>query len=85
MTASIQAMVRSDLEERERLGISRYGTALFPHNGRDALKDLYEELLDACCYVKQVMVEREAALVAFADPDRWYAAELERLRERGPA
>jgi len=78
MTASIQAMVRADLEERERLGISRYGTALYPHNGRDALRDLYEELLDACCYVKQAMIERD-------EPDRWYAAELERLRERGPA
>lgn len=57
---SIQAAVRADLESRERLGISRYGTALQPHNGRDALRDLYEELLDACCYIKQVITERDA-------------------------
>ncbi len=78
MSPSIQAMVRADLEERERLGISRYGTALYPHNGRDALKDLYEELLDACAYIKQVMVERD-------DPDGWYASEVERMKERAPA
>ena len=57
---SIQARVRADLEERERLGIERYGTPLMPDNGRDALQDLYEELLEACCYIIQVMVERDA-------------------------
>lgn len=54
---SIQALVRSDLEERERVGIARYGTPLQPHNGRDALVDLYQELLDACCYIRQLIEE----------------------------
>jgi len=57
---SIQALVRVDLDLRERVGIQRYGTSLQPHNGRDALRDLYEELLDACCYIKQVLVERDS-------------------------
>ena len=52
-------MVRADLEERERVGIARYGTPLQPHNGRDALVDLYQELLDACCYVRQLIAERD--------------------------
>ena len=56
---SIQSQVRADLVERERLGVERYGTALYPHNGRDALRDLYEELLDACCYVRQALEERK--------------------------
>lgn len=56
---SIQAMVRHDLNVRERVGIQRYGTSLQPDNGRDALRDLYEELLDAACYAKQLMVERD--------------------------
>jgi hypothetical protein len=55
---SIQAKVRSDLEERERLGIERYGTALYPNNGRDALQDAYEEALDLCCYLRQAIEER---------------------------
>lgn len=58
---SIQSLVRADLEAREQVGISRYGTALQPHNGRDALRDLYEELLDGACYVKQKMVEEAHA------------------------
>lgn len=55
----IQSQVITDIEARRKVGISRYGTALQPHNGRDSLRDLYEELLDATMYVKQVMVERD--------------------------
>jgi hypothetical protein len=56
---SIQALVRADLEKREELGIERYGTSLRAHNGRDALRDAYEEALDLACYLKQAMVERD--------------------------
>lgn len=52
-------MVREDLEERERVGIERYGTSLQPHNGRDALRDAYEEALDLACYLRQAMAERD--------------------------
>ena len=38
------------------------GTALQPFNGRDALRDLYEELLDACTYIRQVIEERDSPL-----------------------
>lgn len=55
----IQSRVIEDIAARREVGISRYGTALQPHNGRDAMLDLYEELLDACMYAKQVMVERD--------------------------
>ena len=56
---SIQSLVVLDIDERERVGIERYGTPLQAHNGRDALRDLYEELLDACMYVRQLMYERD--------------------------
>jgi hypothetical protein len=56
---SLQDQVIADLGERKTLGLERYGTLLFPHNGRDMLQDLYEELLDACCYIKGVMAERD--------------------------
>jgi hypothetical protein len=55
---SIQALVREDLEQREQVGIGRYGTALQPNNGRDALRDAYEEALDLVCYLRQVIEER---------------------------
>ena len=54
----IQSMVIADIAARREVGISRYGTALQAFNGRDALQDLYEELLDACMYIRQVVEER---------------------------
>jgi hypothetical protein len=56
---SIQSLVRADLDLREQVGIQRYGTPLQPHNGRDALRDAYEEALDLSCYLKQAIVERD--------------------------
>lgn len=55
----IQSLVMADIRERREVGISRYGTALQPFNGRDPLQDLYEELIDAAMYTKQLMVERD--------------------------
>ena len=53
-----QAVIR-DIQARRQLGIERYGQPLKPHNGRDALRDLYEELVDSVCYLKQVLIERD--------------------------
>jgi hypothetical protein len=54
----IQTLVIYDIEARRRLGTERYGTALQAHNGRDALRDAYEEALDLCCYLRQLIEER---------------------------
>lgn len=51
--------VIADLKKRKEDGIKKYGVPLQANNGRDGLQDLYEELLDAAQYVKQVMVERD--------------------------
>lgn len=56
---SIQLLVRVDLRRRERLGRERYGTPLQAHNGRDALRDAYEEALDLACYLRQAIEERD--------------------------
>ncbi|HAT8542849.1 hypothetical protein KQW08_14745 [Vibrio vulnificus] len=50
--------VMKDLTDRLAKGVNTYGTPLMTHNGRNALQDLYEELLDAACYVKQLMMEQ---------------------------
>lgn len=55
----IVPQVIADLEARMALGIQRYGLALQPENGRDMLRDLYEELLDACVYIRGVLAERD--------------------------
>ena len=56
----IHVLVAGDIMERQQLGISRYGTPLQAHNGRDALRDAYEEALDLACYLRQLIEEGEA-------------------------
>jgi hypothetical protein len=52
--------VIDDLKRRAEEGArpEKYGRYLETHNGRDGLQDLYEELLDAAMYTKQLMMER---------------------------
>lgn len=52
-------LVARDLFARMRQGIETYDVPLQPFNGRDAMQDLYEELLDACCYLRQAIYERD--------------------------
>jgi hypothetical protein len=47
------------LRERQAQGIRTYGTSLQTFNGRRALVDLREELLDALQYVEQEILERQ--------------------------
>jgi hypothetical protein len=54
----IQSLVIEDIRARREVGIQRYGTALQAHNGRDGLRDLYEELLDGATYARQLLEER---------------------------
>ena len=64
---SIQDAVIADMEARKVLGLERYGTLLHTDNGRDMMQDLYEELLDACCYIKGVLLEKESREVPDAE------------------
>lgn len=54
---SVQELVRRDISTRERIGIERYGTALYLHNGRNAIRDAYEEALDLAMYLRQALAE----------------------------
>ena len=57
---SIWQLVLRDMYQREQVGIMRYGTPLQAFNGRDALWDAYEEILDLAVYLRQVIEERRA-------------------------
>jgi hypothetical protein len=57
----IQTLVIQDMHIRLGIGVQRYGTGLQPHNGRDALRDAYEEALDLCAYLRQAIYERDGA------------------------
>ena len=52
-------LVVLDMVERDHFGIGKYGTPLQPHNGRDTLMDLYQELLDAAVYTRTLIYERD--------------------------
>lgn len=67
-------LVLADIRERDQHGRQKYGTPLQPFNGRDSLRDLYEELLDAVVYARNRLAEetrlREVAgWVAAYHPD----------------
>lgn len=51
-------LVIKDMEDRDRLGRARYGIPLRPQNGRDALVDAYQEVLDLSVYLRQEIEER---------------------------
>jgi len=57
----IQDLVIGDVYTRKAIGLERYGTYLQAHNGRDMLRDAYEEALDLCIYLRGALYERDNA------------------------
>lgn len=56
---AVWPLVIMDMATRDQVGRARYGVPLQPHNGRDALRDAYEEALDLCAYLRQAIMERD--------------------------
>lgn len=56
---AIHDLVIADLGERKDYGYRKYAVTLTARNGRDPLKDAYEEALDLCCYLRQAIEEHE--------------------------
>jgi hypothetical protein len=54
----VQDALIAAIENRKQLGISRYGSPLMTHNGRDALRDAWEESIDLAAYLTQMRMER---------------------------
>lgn len=52
-------MVIADMHSRDRFGGAKYGTVLRPFNGRDCIKDAYQEALDLAVYLRQLLYERD--------------------------
>lgn len=53
-------LVIADMKGRDELGKSRYQTRLQARNGRDMLRDAYEEALDLAVYLRGAIEERDA-------------------------
>ena len=52
-------LVLADIKERDQIGANKYGIRLQPFNGRDVLKDAYQEALDLVVYLRQAIYERD--------------------------
>lgn len=55
----IPDLVIDDMRARAEFGYNKYGTYLQAFNGRDVLRDAYEEALDLCQYLRQAIYERD--------------------------
>lgn len=59
------ALVSADIEARKAQGVQKYGTLLQPNNGRDALVDAYQEVIDLTQYLRQAKAEGHDVDVAY--------------------
>lgn len=59
--------IETDLMERRALGLRRYGSLLQPGNGRDPLRDAYEEVLDLVAYFRQLIMARDEAVTLLVE------------------
>lgn len=53
----VSAAARDLMTARHVQGVEKYGVPLQPHNGRDPLVDLVQELLDGIAYAMQAVLE----------------------------
>ena len=58
-TTPIWDLVIKDIQERDANGLKKYGTRLQAFNGRNALIDSYQEVLDLIVYFRQSVEERD--------------------------
>lgn len=56
-----QALIRA-LRERREHGIRKYGQPLMTEDGRDTLRDAWEEALDLACYLTKALLQRDGRL-----------------------
>lgn len=56
---NILELVQQDLQSRSDMGLKKYGTRLYSHNGRDCLMDAYQEALDLVMYLRQKIEEEK--------------------------
>jgi hypothetical protein len=54
-------LVKRDLDARDRIGAAQHnGKPLLAGNGKDWLREAYDEALDLCVYLRGALAERDA-------------------------
>jgi hypothetical protein len=56
---AVYDLIRKDLDDRDKYGEQKYGVRLQPFNGRNALKDSYQEVMDLLVYTRQALYEQD--------------------------
>jgi hypothetical protein len=69
------------IADRREVGIARYGTALQAHNGRNVLRDLFEEVVDGLTYAAQAVAEGHGELESTYESLREIALGMIRIYE----
>lgn len=58
---AIWDLVVHDMQERDESGLRKYKQRLLAGDGRDPLKDAYQEALDLSVYLRKAIYERDGA------------------------
>lgn len=58
---SMHDLVAEDMMARKAHGLRKYNSLLQAFNGRSALQDAYEEILDLAVYLRQAIEEQETS------------------------
>lgn len=56
---SVWQEVIRDMQERELVGLRKYGRYLTPESKEMGLREAYEEALDLCVYLRKALIEME--------------------------
>lgn len=72
-------LVIQDIKDRDRIGEEKYKTRLQPNNGRNFLKDAYEEALDLSVYLRGAIYEIEKMKKEISELNR----EISELKQKG--
>lgn len=73
---NVQQVLSKAVLERMQYGIDKYGSPLETFNGRDPIRDVWEELLDALTYMTQIRLERGDRLPGMDPADRVTTSDL---------
>lgn len=70
----VKELLIEDIHLRDATGEKKYGVRLQPNNGRNSVKDAYEEALDGLVYLRTAIAERATCLVKTPDTEMTLAA-----------
>ena len=76
-TYTTKRLVVADMQGRDQYGWEQYHGPLLTNDGKWSLKDLYQEILDACVYTKKALLEGRLDAGGVHTLSEIYAALLE--------